>query len=78
NATAARCRCVPIIGKRRIGPGNSIATGTSFTTPVITAATTYYVEAKSSTGCVSAGRTAVNVYVTTEPICSYATQQQSP
>lgn len=58
--------------------GSSIATGTSFTTPVITAATTYYVEAKSSTGCVSAGRTAVNVYVTTEPICSYATQQQSP
>ncbi|NCD72142.1 gliding motility-associated C-terminal domain-containing protein [Mucilaginibacter agri] len=43
--------------------GGTIAgTGTSFTTPTITANTTYYVEAVSTSGCTNnGGRTAVNV-----------------
>jgi gliding motility-associated-like protein len=39
----------------------SIFTGISFTTPLLTAATTYYVEAVNSTGCSSATRTAATV-----------------
>ncbi|HLO52977.1 MAG TPA: Ig-like domain-containing protein [Saprospiraceae bacterium] len=38
--------------------GTSIGTGTSFTTPSITATTTYYVEALNN-GCISSSRTAV-------------------
>ncbi len=36
--------------------GTSIATGSSFTSPALTAAATYYVEAVSSTGCISTTR----------------------
>ncbi|RZM25560.1 MAG: hypothetical protein EOO88_18855, partial [Pedobacter sp.] len=46
--------------------GPSIATGTTFTTPVLTANTTYYVEAASGT-CASASRTAVSVTVSPIP-----------
>jgi hypothetical protein len=40
--------------------GSSVSTGTSYTTPNITATKTYYAQARiSATGCVSASRTAV-------------------
>ncbi len=43
--------------------GTILTTGTSFTTPILTASTTYYVEAQNATGCLSAARTAANVVV---------------
>ncbi|SKA13217.1 gliding motility-associated C-terminal domain-containing protein [Sediminibacterium ginsengisoli] len=43
--------------------GSAIYTGASFTTPVLNASTTYYVEARSTAGCVSAARLAVPVTV---------------
>ncbi|GAB3927862.1 gliding motility-associated C-terminal domain-containing protein [Mucilaginibacter myungsuensis] len=53
--------------------GTSVFTGTTFTTPAITANTTYYVEAASNTGsCINnGGRTAVNV--TTNGVIANAT-----
>ena len=47
--------------------GASVATGTSFTTPVLTSNTTYYVDATNSGGCVSASRTAVTITISTPP-----------
>ncbi len=47
--------------------GTLLATGTSFTTPVLTANTTYYVEAINATGCFSPGRTAATVVVNNLP-----------
>jgi gliding motility-associated-like protein len=47
--------------------GSSINTGTSFTTPVLTAATTYYVDATNSAGCISGSRTAVTINIATPP-----------
>jgi|GEM_PF-1415708 len=49
--------------------GTALATGnTSFTTPVLAATTTYYAEARStSTGCISATRTAVTATVNPSP-----------
>jgi gliding motility-associated-like protein len=47
--------------------GTLLGTGTSFTTPVLTATTTYYVEAVSAAGCNSATRTAVTVTVNALP-----------
>ena len=47
--------------------GASVATGTSFTTPVLTANTTYYAEATNSGGCVSDTRTAVTITISTPP-----------
>ncbi|WP_316837630.1 gliding motility-associated C-terminal domain-containing protein [Pedobacter nutrimenti] len=46
--------------------GTILGSGTNFTTPVITANTTFYVEATSAT-CISATRTAVNVNVSIAP-----------
>ncbi|RYY28118.1 MAG: gliding motility-associated C-terminal domain-containing protein, partial [Sphingobacteriaceae bacterium] len=46
--------------------GTELYTGTSFTTPVLTANTTYYAAAVSSNNCVSATRTPVNVNVGTK------------
>lgn len=47
--------------------GTLLSTGTSFTTPVLTANTTYHVEAINTTGCFSMGRTAVTVVVNSLP-----------
>ena len=49
--------------------GTLVGTGTSFTTPVISATTTYYAEAANS-GCTSASRTAVVATVNPLPIVS--------
>ncbi|WPQ64056.1 gliding motility-associated C-terminal domain-containing protein [Chitinophaga sancti] len=43
--------------------GTAVATGVSFTTPAITATTTYYVEVASSGGCTSGTRVAATVTV---------------
>lgn len=47
--------------------GTLLLTGTSFTTPLLSANTTYYVEAINTTGCFSTGRTAVTVVVNSLP-----------
>lgn len=60
--------------------GTMAGTGTSFTTPVLNTTTTYYAETVNSTGCVSAGRAAVIVTVTTGPVnpnCNAATAQET-
>ena len=44
--------------------GSPVATGTSFTTPALSANTTYYVGTQSAGGCASLNRIAVNVTVT--------------
>jgi gliding motility-associated-like protein len=46
--------------------GTSLGTGTSFTTPSLSATTTYYVDATSS-GCTTASRTAVTATINTIP-----------
>jgi gliding motility-associated-like protein len=47
--------------------GTSLATGTSFTTPSISSTTTYYVEARNTTtGCLSAFRTAILATVSSQ------------
>ena len=43
--------------------GTAIATGGTFTTPIISASTTYYVEAENN-GCISSSRTAITATVT--------------
>ncbi len=43
--------------------GTQVGSGTSFTTPVLNATTTYYVETTNSNGCVSASRVPVTVTV---------------
>jgi len=43
--------------------GIALATGTSFTTPALTANATYYAEAQNATGCLSVSRTAGTVTV---------------
>ncbi|KAF2508771.1 hypothetical protein EYY60_16760, partial [Flavobacterium zhairuonense] len=61
--------------------GTAIATNTStFTTPILTATKTYYVETQSATGgCVSASRTAITVNVVNTPAggCLLANSQQT-
>ncbi len=47
--------------------GNLAGTGNGFTTPVLSATTTYYAEAVSTDGCISATRTAVEATVTSLP-----------
>jgi hypothetical protein len=48
--------------------GTPLATTTSYVTPILTASKTYYVEGRTtSTGCISATRTAVVVSITTGP-----------
>ncbi|MEN2412529.1 gliding motility-associated C-terminal domain-containing protein [Flavobacterium sp. D4] len=61
--------------------GTAIATNTStFTTPILTATKTYYVETQSATGgCVSTSRTAITVNVVSTPAggCLLANSQQT-
>jgi gliding motility-associated-like protein len=45
--------------------GTQVGTGSSFTTPVLNATTTYYVQTTNSNGCVSASRVPVTVTVIT-------------
>ncbi len=48
--------------------GNLLFTGTSFTTPILTATTTYYVQSKrTSTGCINPTRVAATAVITTIP-----------
>jgi large repetitive protein len=47
--------------------GSLLGTGTSFTTPILTTSTTYYVDAINTTACTSNSRTAVTVTVTPLP-----------
>ncbi|OKS86593.1 gliding motility-associated C-terminal domain-containing protein [Mucilaginibacter polytrichastri] len=47
--------------------GAPVFTGSSFTTPVLTANTTYYAEAVNATGCSSATRSPVNISVSSAP-----------
>lgn len=47
--------------------GTALFTGTVFTTPALTTATTYYVEATNGS-CISATRTAANVIVNARPV----------
>jgi gliding motility-associated-like protein len=57
--------------------GTLIATGTTYTTPVLNNTTNYYVEAVSSKGCVSSARATATVNVQNEVVCGYATTQQT-
>ncbi|MDN3550333.1 gliding motility-associated C-terminal domain-containing protein [Mucilaginibacter aquaedulcis] len=52
--------------------GTALATGTSFTTPSLSANTIYFAEAVNVTGCASASRTSVTVIVTSAPIAPQA------
>lgn len=47
--------------------GSPIATGNTYTTPLLNEDTMYYIEAESAEGCVSAQREAVNVVVASLP-----------
>jgi gliding motility-associated-like protein len=47
--------------------GTLLSTGTSYTTPVLTATTTYYIDATNGPGCISATRTPVTVTVNPLP-----------
>ncbi|RYE21797.1 MAG: hypothetical protein EOP51_14745, partial [Sphingobacteriales bacterium] len=60
--------------------GSALATGTSFTTPVLNATTTYYVQTSNAAGCVSATRVPVTVTVSAGPAnpnCNAAVAQQT-
>ncbi|WP_438871782.1 putative Ig domain-containing protein, partial [Pedobacter panaciterrae] len=60
--------------------GATLATGGSFTTPALTATTTYYVETVNASGCVSSARVPVTVTVVGGPVnpnCNAANSQQS-
>lgn len=47
--------------------GSSLYTGTAFTTPVLSANTTYYVQASNSQSCNASARLAVNVVIVPQP-----------
>ncbi|ALL04511.1 hypothetical protein AQ505_02785 [Pedobacter sp. PACM 27299] len=60
--------------------GVALATGNSFTTPILNTTTTYYIETQNTAGCVSATRVPVTVTVTGLPTntnCNAATGQQT-
>ncbi|RNL56670.1 hypothetical protein D7004_01905 [Pedobacter jejuensis] len=60
--------------------GAELATGSNFTTPALTATTTYYVETTNVNGCVSAGRVPVTVTVISgggATACNAANSQNS-
>ena len=60
--------------------GIALGTGTSFTTPALTANTTYYAATENSSGCQSAARVPVLVSVISGPVnpnCNAAASQQS-
>lgn len=52
--------------------GSSLATGTSYTTPIISSTSTFYVDATAN-GCTTSSRTAVTATVTTTPSISTVT-----
>lgn len=58
--------------------GTALSTNPSFTTPILNATTTYYVETQNAAGCVSLTRVPVTVTVTSGPVnpnCNAATAQ---
>ena len=60
--------------------GVALATGANFTTPVLTATTTYYVGTENASGCSSSARIAVTVTVIGGPVnpnCNAAVAQQT-
>ncbi|GAA4208948.1 hypothetical protein GCM10022289_33650 [Pedobacter jeongneungensis] len=60
--------------------GTQVGAGTSFTTPVLNATTTYYVETTNASGCKSASRVAVTVTVLNNgggTACNAASSQNS-
>jgi gliding motility-associated-like protein len=60
--------------------GAALATGPTYTTPVLTASATYYAGTESSSGCASLSRVPVTVNVTSDPSnpnCNAAVTQQS-
>ncbi|TKC04262.1 Ig-like domain-containing protein [Pedobacter frigoris] len=60
--------------------GVALGTGTSFTTPALSATTIYYVETQNAAGCFSLSRVPVTVTVTSTPVnpnCNAAVGQQS-
>jgi gliding motility-associated-like protein len=60
--------------------GSSFFTGANYTTPALSATTTYYVETENASGCVSATRAAVTVTVSSGPAnpnCNAAVRQET-
>ncbi|CAN5529915.1 hypothetical protein BH11BAC2_BH11BAC2_01140 [soil metagenome] len=57
--------------------GTLLANGNVYTTPALINSTTYYVETQNTNGCVSVGRVAVNVIVTSSPTANF-TQTVQP
>lgn len=57
--------------------GTALYTGASFTTPALSATTSYYVEAVSSKGCTSSARALATATVVNDVVCGYATSQQT-
>ncbi|WPU93816.1 gliding motility-associated C-terminal domain-containing protein [Mucilaginibacter sabulilitoris] len=55
--------------------GTSLASGKTYTTPVLTVNTIYFVEAVNVTGCPSASRTSAQVTVTSAPVAPQASAQ---
>jgi gliding motility-associated-like protein len=55
--------------------GTPLFTGTSFTTPALSATTDYFVEAVNATGCTSASRTDVTINVNPLPVAPTVTAQ---
>jgi len=55
--------------------GTPVATGTSFTTPALTANTSYFAEAANGTGCTSATRTEVDININALPTAPTITAQ---
>lgn len=53
--------------------GTAVSTGTTYTTPAITANQMYYVEASNSFGCASPTRTAISVQLTQPPAAPVVT-----
>ncbi len=57
--------------------GTAVSTGSSFTTPPVTANTMYYVEAINANGCPSATRTAVSVQLISAPAAPTVTGNEN-
>ena len=53
--------------------GTAVATGTSYTTPPVTTAITYYIESSNAGGCISVTRTPVTVNLAPQPAAPAAT-----
>ncbi len=66
-----------LTGTQPLQEAASLGTGTSYTTPSISATTTYYVDATSGT-CTTATRTAVIATVNAVPVVDAGTNQTIP